>query len=108
MTDKKFDNDPNSPSRKRALELARADEQLHAKLLRAREQQGLTQTQLADLMGVSQPSVASFERYDNDPKLSTIRRYAHAVGVTITHTVLLDGSEIDCGWTHWARRTSSS
>lgn len=98
MTNKKFDNDPNSPSRKRALALARADEELHATLLRARAQQGLTQAELAELMGVSQPTVASFERYDNDPRLSTIRRYAHAVGVTISHKVLLDGSEIGCGW----------
>lgn len=98
MTNKRFDNDPNSPSRTRALALARADEELHAKLLRAREQQGLTQAQVAELMGVSQPTVASFERYDNDPRLSTIRRYAHAVGVTISHKVLLDGNEVGCGW----------
>ena len=98
MTAKRFDNDPNSPSRKRALALARADQELHAALLRARREQSLTQGQVADVMGVSQPTVASFERYDNDPRLSTIRRYAHAVGVTISHTVLLDGAEIGCGW----------
>lgn len=99
MTSKRFDNDPGSPARKRARDLARADEKLHAKLLRAREIQGLTQQGIADIMGVSQPTVASFEAYDNDPKLSTIRRYAHAVGVTISHSVTLDGLELDCGWT---------
>lgn len=99
MTPTKFTNDPNSPARRRALELARADEELHAKLLKARELQDLTQAQVAQIMGVSQPTVASFERYDNDPKLSTVRRYAHAVGVTISHTVLLEGSVIDCDWT---------
>ena len=100
MTTRRFINDPNSPSSKRALALARADEGLHAKLLHARALQGLTQTDVAEIMGVSQPTVASFERYENDPKLSTVRRYAHAVGVTIAHTVLVDGHEIDCGWTH--------
>lgn len=99
MTSKRFNDDPNSPSRKRARDLARADEALHAKLLKAREIQGLTQKQIADMLGVSQPTVASFEAYDNDPKLSTIRRYAHAVGATISHSVTLDGVEVDCGWT---------
>lgn len=98
MTAKRFENNPGSPSRKRALALARADQELHATLLHARRQQNLTQEQVAGLMGVSQPTVASFERYDNDPRLSTIRRYAHAVGVTISHTVLLDGVELGCGW----------
>lgn len=98
MTAKRFEDNPSSPSRKRALALARADHELHAALLRARRQQNLTQVQVAELMGVKQPTVASFERYDNDPRLSTIRRYAHAVGVTISHTVLLDGAEIGCGW----------
>lgn len=46
-----------------------------------------TQQQLAQLLGISQASVAAFERYDNDPKLSTLRRYAHAVGARVTHCV---------------------
>lgn len=99
MMTRRFVNDPESPSRRRALALARADEELHAKLLRARSELGLTQQDVAARMGVSQPTVASFERYDNDPKMSTVRRYAHAVGVTIEHKVLLEGSEVDCGWT---------
>jgi len=98
MSARKFSNDPSSPSRQRALALARDDEQLHAKLLKARQMQGLTQEQVAQIMGVSQPTVATFERYDNDPKQSTLRRYAHAVGVTIRHSVFLDGVEIETSW----------
>jgi len=99
MTSRKFVNDPTSPSRKRALALAEADEELHAKLLRVRSEMHLSQAEVAGIMGVSQPTVASFERYDNDPKLSTIRRYAHAIGATITHSVFLDGVEVESGWT---------
>jgi transcriptional regulator with XRE-family HTH domain len=99
MPSRKFVNDPQSPSRRRALALAQADEELHAKLLLARSEMHLSQTQVAKIMGVSQPTVASFERYDNDPRLSTIRRYAHAVGVSISHSVFLDGVEIESGWT---------
>lgn len=59
----------------------------------------MSQAEVAEVMGVTQPAVSSFEAYDNDPRLSTVRRYAHAVGVTIAHTVTLDeGPEVECGW----------
>lgn len=58
----------------------------------------MTQGQIAQLMGVKQPTVAAFERHDNDPKLSSILRYAHAVGATLTMSVLLDGADIELGW----------
>ncbi len=38
-------------------------------------------------MGVKQPTVAKFEREDNDPRLYTLRRYTLAVGATIAHQV---------------------
>jgi len=94
----RFSRNPNTPSRRRAAALAEADEMLHASLVRARIDAGLTQQQVAQLMGVSQPTIAGFERYDNDSKLSTIRRYAHAVGVAIEHRVTRDGAVIGCGW----------
>lgn len=94
----RFSRNPNTPSRRRAAALAEADEILHAALIQARSDAGLTQQQLAELMGVSQPTVAGFERYDNDPRLSTVRRYAHAVGVVVEHRVTRDGSLVDCGW----------
>jgi transcriptional regulator with XRE-family HTH domain len=98
MSVRKFTNDPSSPSRQRALSLALEGEQLHASLLKARQLQGLTQAEVAQLIGVRQPTIATFERYDNDPKLSTLYRYAHAVGATIKHSVFLDGVEIDLAW----------
>jgi len=56
-------------------------------LVALRKKHGLTQAEVAERMGVSQPTVAAFERYDANPKLSTIRRYALAVGAGITHDV---------------------
>lgn len=94
----RFSRDPNTPSRRLAASLAEADEMLHAALVQARLDAGLTQQQVADRMGVSQPTIAGFERYDNDPKLSTVRRYAHAVGVAVEHRVTSDGSPVNCGW----------
>jgi DNA-binding XRE family transcriptional regulator len=64
-----------------------ADHRWLHELVEARKKCGLTQKQVAELIGVSQPTVAAFERYDNDPRLSTIRRYAVAVGVLIKYDV---------------------
>lgn len=82
--------------------MALADERLHSDLLRAREENGQTQQDVADLMGVTQPTVASFERYDNDPKLSTVRRYANAVGVIVCHSVRrLETSHASSEWSSY-------
>lgn len=74
--------------------LVDADDSLLAQLVELRKSNGLTQLEVAARMGVSQPTVAAFERYDANPRLSTIRRYALAVGAEITHTVT-DGNERD-------------
>lgn len=63
------------------------------KLIAMREKHGLTQAQVALRMGVSQPTVAAFERYDSNPTLATIRRYALAVEARIHEDVLDDRSE---------------
>ncbi|WP_066642060.1 helix-turn-helix domain-containing protein [Serinicoccus hydrothermalis] len=47
----------------------------------------MTQGDLADLMGISQGAVARIEAGDRDPRLSTLGRYAHALGVLITYRV---------------------
>jgi transcriptional regulator with XRE-family HTH domain len=85
MTELKVDR--TSASYKLARQLTRADHQLLVRLIQTRVDRGISQAEIARRMGVSQPSVAAFERYDNDPKLSTIRRYAHALGVRIGHIV---------------------
>jgi transcriptional regulator with XRE-family HTH domain len=83
-----------TPSQKRAAELAKADYRLLAGLIRVRKSRKMSQQDVADLLGISQPTVASFERYDSDPKLSTIRRYAHAVGAIVTHQVTPDDGQL--------------
>jgi len=70
-----------------ATELAEADERMLYALIRARKDAGLSQRDLAEALGIKQSSVAAFERYDNDPRLSTIRRYAVAVGALVDHRV---------------------
>lgn len=41
-------------------------------------------------MGITQQAVQKRERYDSDPKLSTLHRYANAVGAIVQHTVTPD------------------
>jgi len=52
-------------------------------LIQIRKDSGLTQREVAERMGVSQPTIAEFERYDSNPTLSTVERYALAVHARI-------------------------
>ena len=57
--------------------------ELIRRLVEKRQARGLTQTEVAALMGTSQSAVARFERAEVDPRTSTLARYAAAVGVCI-------------------------
>lgn len=70
-----------------AQALATADERMRYLLVQARKAAGMTQRDVAEALGVRQATIAGFERHDNDPRLSTIRRYALAVGATVEHRV---------------------
>ena len=62
--------------------------------MQVRRERGFTQAQVAESMGVKQPTVADFEAHDSNPTLSRIRRYAHAVGALISHRVELDSGQL--------------
>src|SRR5688572_29604980 len=53
------------------------------KILKIRKQRGLTQAELAERSGVSQQHIAKIERAKLDPKLSTLRRVADALGCEV-------------------------
>ncbi len=76
--------------RSRARSLALAQRGLLSELVALRQQHQLTQAMVAERMGVSQAAVSQFERYDANPTLSTIRRYALAVGARLEHRVIDD------------------
>lgn len=54
-----------------------------------REELNVSQTQLAAAMGVKQPTVAKIEQPDNDPRLSTLKRYVTALGGEVSIDVIL-------------------
>lgn len=74
----------------RAKVLAREDRELKAALIRVRREMGLSQKDVADRLGVTQQSIHKLERYDSDPKASTLRRYANALGALVEHRVQTD------------------
>jgi len=54
-----------------------------------REELNISQTELAAAMGVKQPTVAKIEQPDNDPRLSTLKRYVTALGGEVSIDVML-------------------
>ncbi|WP_460403340.1 helix-turn-helix domain-containing protein [Actinophytocola sediminis] len=82
------ENDPRiAAGRKVAAQLADTVE----KLVRARRDRGLTQAAVAEQMETTQSAVSNFERIGGDPKLSTILRYANAIGAQVHIGVSFDG-----------------
>ncbi len=77
----------DTPEARLALELAREDQHLLAKLVAIRKARGLSQSEVAETLGLSQATISAFERLGNDPHLSTVRRYCRAIGVMVRHHV---------------------
>lgn len=67
-----------------------ADEMRREVLLsKLRQELNLSQTELAAAMGVKQPTLAKIEQPDNDPRLSTLKRYVTALGGELSIDVTL-------------------
>ncbi len=79
--------DLDNPSHRLARLLAEQDEALLDRLVALRKASDQSQQDVADAMGISQSAVARIESGERDPRLSTLRRYAHAVGASVTHAV---------------------
>lgn len=98
--------DADNPLEVRADFLVGQDDSLIENLIKIRKSKNFTQQQVADRLGLTQATVAAFERADNDPKLSTVRRYAMAVEALITHDVQADeGQLLGSDGSKWVART---
>lgn len=64
-------------------ELSPSAEELIDRLAEHRRHLGLSQTEVAARMGTSQSAVARLERGDADVRLSTLERYADALGLRL-------------------------
>jgi predicted transcriptional regulator len=68
-------------------DLAGRRRQLIEELVRVRRESDLSQTEIAARMGTSQSAVARLESGDLDARLSTVERYAAALGRTLNWQV---------------------
>lgn len=57
--------------------------ELGARVQEIREDQGLTQTQLAELVGTSQSTISQIEAGDRNPSYKMLRQLASALKVTV-------------------------
>ncbi|NJC74005.1 helix-turn-helix transcriptional regulator [Planosporangium thailandense] len=74
------DDLPVLPGFREMARSARQRRDLLADLVAGRRAAGLSQAEVADRMGTSQPAVARLETGAVDVRLSTLHRYAAAVG----------------------------
>ena len=75
-----------NPAFPKMVETALKQRRLLRELAARRVEKGLSQKAVAKLMGTTQPALARLERGEIDPKLSTLERYAMALGVNFSLT----------------------
>ncbi|ORM04541.1 helix-turn-helix transcriptional regulator [Prescottella equi] len=91
-----------------AAELVRQDRDMIEALIALRVAKNITQAQVAERLGRNKSSVSNFERLGADPHLSTIRRYAVAVGACVRHIVEdADGKHLLQGANGWIAMPSA-
>lgn len=78
-----------------AYDLARDHSELLRNLVAIRRAHASQEEVGQRMGGISQPAVSLLERYDSNPTLATLRRYAHAVGANLVTQV-----ECRCGADH--------
>ncbi|MGH3489287.1 MAG: helix-turn-helix domain-containing protein [Actinopolymorphaceae bacterium] len=74
-----------------AYEDAHARADLLAGCVRLRKESGVTQAQVARAMGTTQSAVSDLEAGATDPQLTTVQRYARAVGGRLEVSVSAPG-----------------
>lgn len=84
--------DLTDPEDRLAAHLVDADENMLDKIIAVRKLRGMSLDDVGDLMGIDAGSVALIEAgaVGRDPRLSTLRRYAFAVGARVEHIVTAD------------------
>lgn len=80
--------DPEDPSVRAAADDAQTHARIIETLVHVRNDQAMTQSDVADRMGTTQSRVSNIERIGGDPRLSTLLRYARAVDAKVRMSVI--------------------
>ncbi|MFF1903189.1 helix-turn-helix domain-containing protein [Kitasatospora sp. NPDC058218] len=94
-----LDLDPDDPRVAASLDDAQAYAELVETLVVARKKRGLTQRDVAELMGTSQSTISEFERAGGDARYSTLQRYARAVDARLLSMVDHTAAALTPAWT---------
>lgn len=89
-----------------AQELSSEHQHLLAELVAIRVRRRISQDDMARALGLTQATISAFERIGNDPHLSTVRRYARALGVMIRHHI--DEGGLACGDSHYLTHVTNA
>ena len=90
-----LDEAKQDPAFRAAFEDAEELHKILDSLVELRRTLGLSQTVVAERMGVRQPTVSGFETEGSDPRLSTLQRYARAVKARLRLILTVPA---DCDW----------
>lgn len=90
------------PGFRQLVDAAVARRELLRRLARRRIRLGLSQAQIADQMGTSQPAVARLESGEVDARVSTIERFAVAVGTRLEYRLIIPSRRPAAGRTRAA------
>jgi transcriptional regulator with XRE-family HTH domain len=77
-----------SDASRRATRLTRDLRRVIRDLKKIRDARGLSASRVADIIGVHRSVISKFENQTGDPKLSTLLRYAHAIGADLELAVV--------------------
>lgn len=83
--------DPADPKLQDAEQDANDYAHLIEQLVAARKRNGLKQKDIRIAMGTTQSAVSDVERIGSDPRISTVQRYARAVGAHLRLMAVYDG-----------------
>ena len=94
---------------KRAAVLVQNDERLIDELVSIMHERQLSEEDVARRMGVALAELQAIEGGTADPTMGTVRRLAHAVGVTVSHHVEKDSTPTKTAmlWSRSGKQLSS-
>lgn len=74
--------------RERASTLASAHRKMMFDLFEIRVERGMTREDVAEVLGITPQRVSKLERYDSNPRLEAVRKYANAIGALLEIRVI--------------------
>ncbi|MDN3454608.1 helix-turn-helix domain-containing protein [Psychrobacter sp. APC 3350] len=78
-----------SPESQARIQRMASEMRLETQLYKLREEMGVSQKALAELLGIKQPSLSAIENRGHDLKIETMKRYVEAMGGKLSMNVEL-------------------